>query len=416
MEKKFNLVKILENCPTGMELDSPIWDGVVFDHIDIMKDTYPIYIKKMGGIKECLTENGYFDSDPGAKCVIFPKGKDTWEGFQRPFKDGDIVYNRLQKRICIYHYIEDETPCISHCRYNEYNKTFEILDDICIVKQDYRLATEEEKEKLFDAIKSNGYKWNFEKKTLEKLIIIPKFKIGDKILKNGYTTVTTIKEIRENDYIITFPDLFGNAYITDKLSFSNQNDWELFKPKFKVGDRIAEIGGSKKGEIIYIDLDKYHVAVSNNIGIDILFENQDYWELVNDNFESKSISPKFKEGDRIVLKDNPYNMPSLKIKTVTNELYILEEGFLYITSTDERYVLENKFNINDLKPFDKVLVRYNSDSVWIAQLFEAYDKTQYWPIFCVGHTRYKQCIPYKDNESLLGTTKECDDFYKIWED
>ena len=39
-----------------------------------------------------------------------------------------------------------------------------------------RLATEEEKQKLFDAIELNGYKWNAETKTLEKFVeFFPKF-------------------------------------------------------------------------------------------------------------------------------------------------------------------------------------------------------------------------------------------------
>ena len=41
-----------------------------------------------------------------------------------------------------------------------------------------RYATEEEKQILFDAIKANGYRWNVETKTLEKLIELkPKFDI-----------------------------------------------------------------------------------------------------------------------------------------------------------------------------------------------------------------------------------------------
>ena len=28
--------------------------------------------------------------------------------------------------------------------------------------------------------------------------------------------------------------------------------------------------------------------------------------------------------------------------------------------------------------------------------------------------KWKQCIPYKGNEHLSGTTNDCDDFYKTW--
>ena len=32
----------------------------------------------------------------------------------------------------------------------------------------------------------------------------------------------------------------------------------------------------------------------------------------------------------------------------------------------------------------------------------------------VGRSNSKQCIPYKGNEHLLGTTNDCDEFYKNW--
>lgn len=51
-----------------------------------------------------------------------------------------------------------------------------------------RLATEEEKQKLFDAIKANGYKWNAKTKSLKRLV--PIFKVEDKIkFKNAYAKI-----------------------------------------------------------------------------------------------------------------------------------------------------------------------------------------------------------------------------------
>ena len=67
-----------------------------------------------------------------------------------------------------------------------------------------RFATEEEKQKLFKAIKDNGYKWNAETKTLEKLVK-PKFdpktlKPFDKVL---------IRRSSEN-YNVWFPDFVSD--------------------------------------------------------------------------------------------------------------------------------------------------------------------------------------------------------------
>ena len=32
----------------------------------------------------------------------------------------------------------------------------------------------------------------------------------------------------------------------------------------------------------------------------------------------------------------------------------------------------------------------------------------------LGGSYYYQCIPYKGNEYLLGTTDDCDEYFKIW--
>ena len=61
-----------------------------------------------------------------------------------------------------------------------------------------RLATEEEKQILFDAIKENGYKWNAETKTLE--ITRLNFKVGDWIIRNNKYTGIPVKVIEFNGY------------------------------------------------------------------------------------------------------------------------------------------------------------------------------------------------------------------------
>ena len=74
----------------------------------------------------------------------------------------------------------------------------------------------------------------------------------------------------------------------------------------------------------------------------------------------------------------------------------------------------NKFGITTLKPFDKVLVRDNNKQKWTVDLFSFYDKDLVYIYACVGHYA-NQCIPYEDNEHLLGTTDDCDEYYKTWE-
>ena len=96
MEEKINIAEILKDCPNGMELDSPIYDGVVKFEGVTQSNMYPIKISITHNnmyFTNTLTKYGQTYKSQYHKCIIFPKGKTTWEGFQRPFKDGDVVIN-----------------------------------------------------------------------------------------------------------------------------------------------------------------------------------------------------------------------------------------------------------------------------------------------------------------------------------
>lgn len=56
--------------------------------------------------------------------------------------------------------------------------------------------------------------------------------------------------------------------------------------------------------------------------------------------------------------------------------------------------------------------RYFDYSNAECMLFPSKDKTA--PFYVVGGNFYYKCIPYEDNEYLLGKTEDCDDFYKTW--
>ena len=291
MKDKINISELLKDCQKGMELDCSVFEDVTLYKIDTdIENEFPIRIKTKNDYFLDLTKYGTYSNVEEAKCVIFPKGKTTWKGFIPPckFKDGDVV-------ICNYGDIhllrtEDSSYCAyRHIRKNKLDSI--ITTNITVV----RLATEEEKQKLFEAIKENGYKWNPETKTLEKL---PKFKAGDKIRrKNNTTIIKTIGHIYSDSYALY------------------------------------------DGHLLY-------------------FNEQDNWELV-----------------------------------------------------------PNKFDITTLKALQPVLVRNTNGQVWTMDLFSHKIDTNRGlqiSFVCVGHCP-NQCIPYKGNEHLLGTTNDCDDFYKTWE-
>lgn len=76
----------------------------------------------------------------------------------------------------------------------------------------------------------------------------------------------------------------------------------------------------------------------------------------------------------------------------------------------------DKFDITTLKPFDsRVLARNYEDEKWLPMFWGFYgDDDMECPYNCSGFY-YGQCIPYEGNEHLLGTTDDCDEYYKTWE-
>lgn len=301
MENKINVAELLRKCPKGMELDCTLFSRPLkYSGLECPNDNYPIRTVAENGEVFWFTKEGYMHDNMYSKCVIFPKGKTSWEGFVPPckFKNGDICYikTRNSRHIFIFNGIEVDGYIKRYANLAENGLYIDNLNIVCnkSVIEEFRYATEEEKEKLFDAIKANGYKWNAETKVLEKLV----------------------------------------------------------KPKFKVGDTIH--------------------------------------------------------------KDYDYT-PSVTIKSVLADRYILNDGTYIEFCAQDNYTLL-KFDISTLKPFNKVLVRDSDDGDWSCDLFSHYrGKDNFYAFGCIS-SNYRYCIPYEENKHLLGTTDDCDDFYKNWED
>ena len=76
-----------------------------------------------------------------------------------------------------------------------------------------------------------------------------------------------------------------------------------------------------------------------------------------------------------------------------------------------------KFDITTLQPYDKILVRDTNNETWSCGLFSHIKNLgDEYPVYTVG-TCNKVCIPYNDEtKHLLGTTEDCHEFYKWWEE
>lgn len=255
--ENINIAELLKDCPPGMELNCTMYEGrVTFVKID-ENDTYPIIINVQhnGNITIYqLTKTGQPCIESHTKCIIFPKGKTTWDGFHRPFKDGDIIHvcdeysDATFNYVAIIKQIETGGKIHCYCFYNfeeDYFNTNDFLYDI----NNTRFATEEEKQKLFDAVKADGYKWNPETKTLEKLIE-PKFKDGD-IISDLFNSVCIFKREGNLSGTVDFycgSDYIGNLIIKDinkpDSHFGNIDDYKLAteEEKQKLFDTIGENG------------------------------------------------------------------------------------------------------------------------------------------------------------------------------
>lgn len=75
----------------------------------------------------------------------------------------------------------------------------------------------------------------------------------------------------------------------------------------------------------------------------------------------------------------------------------------------------DRYTIDELKPFDKVLVR-NGKFAWTASLFSHVNKDYTASIYvCVNGNTYSQCVPYNETTAhLVGTTDSYYGEYKTW--
>lgn len=571
MENKINVAKLLKKCPEGMELDCTLFSRPLkYSGFEGFQDAYPIRTVAENGEVIWFTKEGCAHNNMYSKCVIFPKGKTTWEGFIPPctFKPGDVLISQAGKFVLFSH-IDSKNVVHYHCiltpgeklriekntstgvgEYSdcilanehqkqriydrvksagyEYNQDTNKLEkliglefkdgDICYIKtrdlkyehififnsitkdgyikryanltmhgfytdninvvcskgviEEFRYATEEEKDRLFKSIKEHGYHWNPEKKCLEKL---PKFKNGDVIVgkeSNG-SYIAIVKEFTNSTSFTTH--MFLTSFGTNIAGLNNSNPrlateyekQQLFRvlkekgykwneekkcldklPKFKDGDIVAYDNVSSPSTVfIYRNdnpdwntsyfaglggltgkfykepsgaLDGYNpnVRFATKEEKERLFkaikDNGYKWNTVSKTLE-KLVKPKFKVGD--LIKNSKRDLTGVIVSISDNGYYkISVEGgctLENITYQDDWELAPDKFDISTLKPFDQVLVRDTVNNKWKIEFFEKFNATVPYPFYCMVNA-FKQCVPYKGNEHLLDTKDECSDYYKTW--
>lgn len=175
-----NIADILQHCPKGMALYSPLLGevklaeaaphgGIIVERTDENGEKYS-YTFSIKGV--------YFPVR-GAECMLFPsKYQRDWISFRLPVKNGDIMMTTENSRpfivkgekggaISVYCGI-DTADCL---RISD-----KLLD---WTARPYIPASDEAKENLFNRLSEKGYKWNPDKLCLEKIC---QFKPFDKVL------------------------------------------------------------------------------------------------------------------------------------------------------------------------------------------------------------------------------------------
>lgn len=221
--EKLNIAELLKDCPKGTKLYSPLVGECTLEHIH--GELKKILISASNGTTLTFNNNGTYFQIGNSECLLFPsKDQRDWSKFQRPFKDGDILISGLEDNPFIFKRINGLGNAQCYCAISCFGQLILNNDNWTCIKG-CRLATEEEKSKLFQAIKDNGYKWDAETKTLEKLIE-PIFKVGDRIKHKTHTRqVDVVTEIKDTYYILNDESA---------LSFTFQDEYELVPDKFDI--------------------------------------------------------------------------------------------------------------------------------------------------------------------------------------
>ena len=239
----------------------------------------------------------------------------------------------------------------------------------------------------------------------------------------------------------------------------DQRDWSKFRIPVKKGDIMMKYDGScpfiAMGKL-YRDISPKYICRINSLGEFEKSSGNEDWttgfyipaskeakkELFNkmkeagyrwntDTLKLEKIESQFKEGDvvvdrygnlclvsktgdfaTIIVNAVLYTDGTLRIynsntvcrlsKEITlasikdrNKFYstLVREGYIY-------YKEQHKLVRQEFKPFDKVLVKNNSEDPWKTDIYLNYVESTYYHYRCITDY-YKLCIPYKGNEYLL---------------
>lgn len=137
----------------------------------------------------------------------------------------------------------------------------------------------------------------------------------------------------------------------------------------------------------------------------------------------------------MILKEIDDNIPMI-VLTVNgfNDITLFPNGTVYNLKDSECILFPSKeqrdwskfkvpvkkFNPKEFQPFDKVLMRDGYEFEWTPNFFGKLKKSKlcrYLVYDIINKASWTMCIPYNDEtKHLLGTTDDCPEYYKWWEE
>lgn len=207
----------------------------------------------------------------------------------------------------------------------------------------------------------------------------PKFKVGDWVVYCG--KIYQITNIGETLY--TYTSLKTGSFFFNKIETTDNSG----------ATRLWTIQDAKDGDVLalngkpFIYSDKYE---KNYCYIDNCGQFRVNFSLV---LEGNCVHPATKEQRDLLFKK------------------MREVGYTWDENKKELKKIPKHYDISNLKPFDKVLVRQNDSCTWGVSFFGRYSEM----FMCCNNVCFKQCIPLNDDtKHLFGTTDMCDEQYINW--
>ena len=184
-----NIVEKLKDCPQGTKLYSPLFGEVELVRIDIENPRFPIIVKVLNDespfSRVTFTAEGKWYSFKQSECLLFPsKDNKDWNKFRIPVKKGDIMMipNSYHAFITTGEFT-DNGSVMFICGVDEDNEFIINPGNAGWTKGFYIPASEKAKKRLFDKMKTAGYRWNANTLELEKIELLKQeFKPFDKVL------------------------------------------------------------------------------------------------------------------------------------------------------------------------------------------------------------------------------------------